>query len=201
MPEYYKFLGIDTPYERAELSQEAAAFIAAKDPAFAAAQRRALRNALKGDVSRLLEIRRLRAAATVDLSAIDSAEIRIGAGGYLRLKIYTPKTRLSRSRKILLYIHGGGWTINAPETADRFCRDFAINNDAVVVSPEYRLAPEHPYPAANIDVFETYGWLLQNAALIGGNPREIYLCGDSAGGHLAFAAALEIKSRALPTPV
>lgn len=195
MDNYYSFISTGRPAEAAEPSEEAKSFIAAKDPAFAVAQKWALQAALSGDLRALNEIRRMRRLPGADLSEIDASEVFIGAEGALRVKIYAPKAPMRRGAALLLYIHGGGWTINAPETADRFCRDFALKNGAVVASPDYRLAPEHPYPAADEDVIAAYEWLCASAKKLGAENAPIFLCGDSAGGHLAIAAALALKSR------
>lgn len=212
MENYYTFNDVERPYARAEASTEATAFIAKLPPDFAAAQRRAILAAQRGDVAELEKIRTSRRASTHDLSGVfvddefierggsgaaQSAEggaSETGCGGAkLRLRIYTPKTNLSQSRAILLYLHGGGWTINSPENCERFCRDFALKNDAVVVAPDYRLAPEHPFPAANEDAKTAFGWVVRHAKILGGSAGKIFVGGDSAGGHLALSLAVDVR--------
>ena len=194
MENYYTFSDVERPYAQARASTEAAAFIAKLPPDFAAAQRRAILAAQNGDVAELEKIRASRRASTHDLSDVFVDDEFIGRGGAkLRLRIYTPKTNLSQSRAILLYLHGGGWTINSPENCERFCRDFALKNDAVVVAPDYRLAPEHPFPAANEDAKAAFGWVVKHAEILGGSAEKTFVGGDSAGGHLALSLAIDIR--------
>ena len=193
---YYSFNDVARDYSSARASAEAEKFIAALPADFARTQRAAIVAAIGGDSSALNAIRAQRNKSDVDLSALDVADVRIGNGGYLRLRIYTPRTHLSKNRNILLYVHGGGWTINSPENCARFCRDFALKNDAVVVAPDYRLAPEHKYPAANADVKLAFDWVAAHAEEIGGSPLKLYVGGDSAGGHLAVSLTLDVLADA-----
>lgn len=193
---YYSSNDVTRDYSAARASAEAEKFIAALPADFVRTQRAAIVSAIGGDSSALEAIRAQRNKSDVDLSALDVADVRIGDGGYLRLRIYTPRTHLSKNRNILLYVHGGGWTINSPENCARFCRDFALKNDAVVVAPDYRLAPEHKFPAANIDVKLAFDWVAAHAEEIGGSPLKLYVGGDSAGGHLAVSLALDVVSDA-----
>ena len=204
MENYYTFSDVERPFVQARASTEAAAFIAKLPPDFAAAQRRAILAAQSGDVAELEKIRASRRVSTHDLSDVFVDDEFIGRGGSgaaqsaeggakLRLRIYTPKTNLSQSRAILLYLHGGGWTINSPENCERFCRDFALKNDAVVVAPDYRLAPEHPFPAANEDAKTAFGWVVKHAEILGGSAEKTFVGGDSAGGHLALSLAIDVR--------
>lgn len=195
MQTYYSFNNVARRYCEASASNEASRFISALPSDFVEAQKRAIVNAIGGDSTELDAIRAARKAPTLEEPEVDVFDINIGER-LLRLRIYTPRTRLSRTRDILVYLHGGGWTINCPEACERFCRDFCSKNDAIVVAPDYRLAPENPYPAANIDCLEAYEWIALNASLIGGNAKRIYIAGDSAGGHLAISTALAIRDGA-----
>lgn len=190
---YYSFNNVDRDYSEAQLSEEAQYLIATLPKDYATTQINAIENALRGDFSALNAIRAQRNLSTEDLSSVDVCDKWIESDYNLRLRIYTPHTNLSQSRNILLYIHGGGWTINSPENCERFCRDFAVVNDAIVVAPDYRLAPEHKYPAANKDVKIAFDWVVKHSRLIGGSPNKIFIAGDSAGGHLAISLALDIR--------
>lgn len=189
---YYRLPPKPRPLSEAHASDEALAFIGKLPPDFVSKQRRAIENAIAGDSTELETVRASRRISSYDMSSVYVEDIRIN-GGELRLRTYTPKTPLSTSRNILLYLHGGGWTINSPENCERFCRDFAVENDSIVVAPDYRLAPEHPYPAANEDAKAAYLWTVEHARLIGGSAEKIYVGGDSAGGHLAFATAIDLR--------
>lgn len=189
---YYSLPPKPRPLPEARASDEALAFIDKLPSDFVSNQRRAIENAIAGDSAELETIRASRRISSYDMSSVYVEDIRIN-GGKLRLRTYTPKTPLSTSRNILLYLHGGGWTINSPENCERFCRDFAVENDSTVVAPDYRLAPEYPYPAANDDAKTAYLWTVEHARLIGGSAEKIYIGGDSAGGHLAFATAIDLR--------
>lgn len=88
--------------------------------------------------------------------------------------------------RVVLFVHGGGWTFGSPATHERFARLLAENTGALVVVPDYRLAPEHPAPAAIEDVLAVIADLDRVAA----PGASLVLCGDSAGANIALAAAL-----------
>jgi acetyl esterase/lipase len=103
------------------------------------------------------------------------------------LRIYTPRTGESDPLPILLYFHGGGWLYSSIEAVDRCARLIANEARAIVVSVDYRLAPEHAWPAANDDGEDAFLWTLANAARLGGDPRMVGVGGDSAGGNIALS--------------
>lgn len=130
------------------------------------------------------------------LEDVDSvSESRIGG---IRLKIWRGRGAPSHDAPALLYLHGGGWVIGAPETHEDICRILANAVGAVVVSPDYRLAPEHPFPAAVEDCADTLTWMNDVASTIGIDPRRILVAGDSAGGNLAAVLALMARDGAVP---
>ena len=98
----------------------------------------------------------------------------------------------------MLYLHGGGWVIGAPETHEDICRTLANAVGAVVVSPDYRLAPEHPFPAAIEDCAATLAWMHEQADMLGIDPKRILVGGDSAGGNLAAVLALMARDATVP---
>jgi acetyl esterase len=115
------------------------------------------------------------------------------------VRIYQPD-RTTRAGA-LLYIHGGGFTVGSLDGVDELCRVIADEACCVVVSVDYRLAPEHPFPAAIIDVRAAYDWLRANAAELGVAPSQLAVGGDSAGGGLAASLCLDLRRRGVAQPV
>jgi len=100
---------------------------------------------------------------------------------------------------VVLFFHGGGWVLGDLDTHDGLCRRLALASSAVVVSVAYRLAPEHPYPAAVDDAWDALGWVADHAGEIGGDPSLLAVAGDSSGGNVAAALALRARDRGGPT--
>lgn len=105
-------------------------------------------------------------------------------------------TAPTESERVLLYLHGGGFTIHLPRTYDGFVARICQKLGANALIPDYRLVPEHPFPAAVEDCFTTYKWLLdQNYSA-----DKIIIAGDSAGGCLTLTTLLQIRDAQLPMP-
>ncbi|GGQ82757.1 alpha/beta hydrolase [Kitasatospora griseola] len=121
-----------------------------------------------------------------------------GPGGPLPLRIYRPDTGADTELPVLLYLFGGGWTLGSPDTSDAICRRLTNAVGCVTVSVGYRLAPEHPFPAAVHDVIAAAEWIAANAAGLGVDPERIAVGGDSAGGNLAAALTLAARERGGP---
>jgi len=100
----------------------------------------------------------------------------------------------AHSKRTVLYLHGGGFSIHAPSVYRRFGRLLAERLQAEVIIPDYRLAPRHRYPAAADDCFAVYGALLAE----GRKPSGLVVMGDSAGGNLALSTMLRARDQALP---
>ncbi len=121
-----------------------------------------------------------------------------GPAGPLEARIYLPEG--VGPFPVVLYFHGGGWVIGSKDVYDAGARALARSAQAAVVSVDYRLAPEHPFPAAWDDAFAAYKWLLGNPAKINGDGGRIALAGESAGGNLAVATAIAARDAGLPLP-
>ena len=119
-----------------------------------------------------------------------------GPGGKILLRIYTPEGR--GALPVVVYFHGGGWVIGTFETHDGVCRHLAKQSQAVVVSVDYRLAPEHKFPAAAEDCYAATCWVADNAAALGADAKRLLVGGDSAGGNLAAVVSLMARDRGKP---
>lgn len=93
----------------------------------------------------------------------------------------------------LIYLHGGGWSIGAPASHAKLTRQLCVGADAVVVSVDYRLAPEHPFPTPLEDCIAAARWTRAHVASYGGDPQRLAIGGDSAGGNLSAAVINEIQ--------
>ena len=115
-----------------------------------------------------------------------------GPGGTLRLRLYVPAGADAGGPGIL-FIHGGGWVICSLDTHDGVCRRLANAAQLRVASLDYRLAPEHPFPAPLDDCVAAVRWLAAEGAALGIDPQRIALAGDSAGANLALATLLALR--------
>lgn len=116
-----------------------------------------------------------------------------GPGGALPLRLYTPLNGAPAAMPVVLYVHGGGWVIGDLDTHDAVCRRLCHASGMKVLAVDYRLAPEHPFPAAPDDVEAALRWLHANAGQLGCDPGRIAVAGDSAGAQLALVAARRLK--------
>ena len=131
---------------------------------------------------------------------VSSADREIpGAAGNLPARIYTPDG--AGPFPVIVYFHGGGWVIADKQVYDGGARGLAKQARAVVVSVDYRLAPEHKFPAAWDDAFAAYKWVAANAASINGDPARLTLAGESAGGNLALATAIAARDGGVRAPL
>ena len=114
-----------------------------------------------------------------------------GSPGDIRLKVFTPGGR--GPFPLLVFLHGGGWVIGSPATHARLCAELAGGAGAVVASVDYRLAPEHPAPAALDDCVAAIRWAVANAGELGADGGRFAVGGDSAGANLTAAAMLRLR--------
>lgn len=135
--------------------------------------------------------------ANLDFSALDIDDRRIAGfegAADVTVRVYVPKVR-SATIPALLYIHGGGFTVGNLETEHGLAGEFSRELGIVVVSVDYRLAPEHPYPAGLHDCYAALQWMHANAAALDIDTARIGICGQSAGGGLAAGLALLARDR------
>lgn len=119
-----------------------------------------------------------------------------GAAGPLRARLYAPSRE---PLPLLLYLHGGGFVVGGLDTHDSLCRQLALRSGGAVLSLDYRLAPEHRFPAAQDDTWAALRWLHeQGAARLGLDATRLAIGGDSAGGTLAAVAAIQARDAGLP---
>jgi acetyl esterase len=122
-----------------------------------------------------------------------------GPQGDIPIRVYTPEG--IGPLPVLVFFHGGGWVICDLDTHDDACRSLANGTPCIVVSVDYRLAPEHKFPAAVDDCYAATQWVARNAASLNGDPARIAVGGDSAGGNLAAVIAQLARDRGEPSLV
>jgi acetyl esterase len=144
---------------------------------------RAARTALSPEPPPLAEIR--------DLTAP-------GRNGTIPLRLYRDGTNPA-PRAGMIYLHGGGWVIGDLDTHDVVCRQIAQRTGAIVVSVDYRMGPEHKFPAAVDDAIDATAFVSTNAADLGIDPHRLAIAGDSAGGNLAAVVALDARDNHGPS--
>jgi acetyl esterase len=119
-----------------------------------------------------------------------------GPGGPLSLHVYTPPD--TGPFPLLVFFHGSGWMVCDLDTHDPLCRNLCAGADCVVVSVDYRLAPEHRFPAAPDDCLAVTRWAVEHAAELGADPSRVAVAGDSSGGTLAAVTAIRVRDEGGP---
>ncbi|MER7003880.1 alpha/beta hydrolase [Dactylosporangium sp. NPDC000555] len=163
-------------------------------------QVQAMRDRKERDLVAPLYTMSLEAARAADLASIQAAggspekvhEVTDhwlpGPGGKLQLRVYRPSAE--PKLPVLMYFFGGGWVLGTVDTADGIARSLANAAGCIVAVPGYRLAPEHPFPAAIEDCWAATEWVVDNAEALGADPGRIAVGGDSAGGNLTAGLTL-----------
>jgi len=124
-----------------------------------------------------------------------------GPAGPLPIRVYRPRADAMGALPVTVFFHGGGWVFGSIASHDHMCRLLATGSGSLVVSVDYRLAPEHPFPAAFDDCLAATHHLLEHAEALGGDPARLAVAGDSAGGNLAAAVCLALRDAGGPRPV
>lgn len=143
----------------------------------------------------------------VELKEVEERHIPVRDGSNVKVRIYTPAG--DGPFPIILYFHGGGWVLNSIETCDGSCRLLAAKSNSIVISVDYRLAPEFKFPIPVYDAYDSFLWTVEHAETLNGIRNEITVAGDSAGANLATVVTLmnkdlegpEIVSQLLLYPV
>jgi acetyl esterase len=137
-----------------------------------------------------------RSIRVVEGPPLPLAEVRqltlAGGAGPLQARLYVPGEAQDRPRgPLIVYYHGGGWVTGDLDSHDAPCRALASSSGARVLSVDYRLAPEHPFPAPVDDALAAFRDVVARALELGADPQRVAVAGDSAGGHLAAVTALQ----------
>jgi acetyl esterase/lipase len=119
-----------------------------------------------------------------------------GPAGQLAYRLYRPS--MPGPHPVVAYFHGGGWVLGSQESDDPFCRDLCVRSGAVIVSVDYRHAPEARFPAAAEDAFAAVEWIAANAIELGGIPGELAVAGWSAGGNVAAVVCQVARDAGTP---
>lgn len=138
-----------------------------------------------------------RPARPVEVGAVEDRTIP-GPAGEIPVRIYHPLGAGDAGLPVVIYFHGGGFVLCDLDSHDSCCRRLSNGIGAVVVSVDYRLAPEHPYPAAVDDAWAATEWVAGHVDQLGGDPSRLVLAGDSAGGNLAAVMAMTARDRGAP---
>ncbi len=122
-----------------------------------------------------------------------------GPAGAIALRLYRnrPAGRDS-AQPVIVYFHGGGWVIGDLDSHDTVCRELAARSGATLIAVDYRLAPEHVFPAAIEDAVAATRWVSENASELGVDPGRLAVAGDSAGGNIAAVAAIDARDNGGP---
>lgn len=146
------------------------------------------------------EVLRRQGRPTTPPPGVSTQDIQVQGGAtMIAARVYRPDGA-SGPLPVIVYFHGGGWVIATIDTYDTSARALAREAQAVVISVEYRKAPEAKFPAQHDDALAAYRWALANASQMGGDPRRIALAGESAGGNLAVATAIAARDAGLQRP-
>jgi acetyl esterase len=147
------------------------------------------------EARRLYEARVAVMAPPAEVASVAQRSI-AGSAGPIRLRLYTPKGQ--GPFPLMVFFHGSGFVLCSLDTHDGMCRNLAAGIGCVVVSVDYRLAPEHKFPAGPDDCLAATRWAALNAATFDADPLRVVIAGDSAGGNMAAVTALRVRDEGGP---
>lgn len=145
-------------------------------------------------------------AVSEEMKAMSGEPIEVGSvrditipvdGAEIGARVYSPPG--PGPHPVVMFFHGGGWVICSLDTHDNLAREICRDAEAVVVSVDYRMAPEHRYPTAAHDCFAATNWVADNAASLGADASRLAVCGDSAGGNLSAVVSQMARDGGGPT--
>ncbi|MDA3039137.1 MAG: alpha/beta hydrolase [Actinomycetota bacterium] len=149
--------------------------------------------------ARVAEARRSLVVSPPEDVLIETMEIRDG-GHTIPIRVYRPRSQAQdQMLPAIVYFHGGGWMYGSAEQSDPMSVAYCRSVGAVVVSPDYRLSPEHPFPAGFDDCYRTLCWVAAEAPSLRVDPSRLAVTGESSGGNLAAACAIEARDRGGPS--
>ncbi len=136
-----------------------------------------------------------------DMQVDTSQRMIPGSGGTnIRAVVYRPQGATG-TLPVIVYYHGGGWVIANPEVYEASARALARNAGAIVVSVDYRKAPENKFPTAHMDSYEAYKWVRRNAVSLNGDSTKVAVAGESAGGNMAVNVSIMARDNNFPMPI
>lgn len=149
--------------------------------------------------ARVAEARRSLVTSPPDDVVIETMEVRHG-GHAIPVRVYRPSSQAQGQQlPAIVYFHGGGWMYGSAEQSDPLSVAYCRSVGAVVISPDYRLSPEHPFPAGFDDCYRTLCWVADQASSLGVDLTRLAVTGESSGGNLAAACAIETRDRGGPS--
>lgn len=186
-----------TDKEKYALFNEAEDFIDEFNDGSQDVQADAIRHAMRGQGAELQQIRNKRNAikgsARTDVTVKDIEGT--GAARSIPMKLYRSSKAGNAKLPLLVYFHGGGWTIGSISSCAKFCADLAATGNVEVLAIEYSLAPENKYPKPMLDCVDALEFAINNAAKLGSVPGLVSVGGDSSGGNLAIASTLYLLDK------
>lgn len=177
------------------MRREADAFLAGLPAGLQPRQAKAVAAAINGDFALLNEVRNARNSTFIYSNnvAVTELSIRGDHGREIAMRLYTPHQKSDTAPlPLLIYFHGGGWTFGSLNSCARFCDALAATGKVCVLAVDYALAPEHPYPEGLLDCLAAVEYAMAHCEAWGVSRQAISLGGDSSGGNLALAAALNL---------
>ena len=156
----------------------------------------AIYHALRGVGGELATLRKSRNTPSTPMAGVERVDIQgDGRANGLAMRLYRPKQKTASPLPLLVYFHGGGWTIGSIESCAAFCDALAATGKVMVLAVDYRLAPENQFPAGLNDCEGSIEYAMNHAAEWGSKADMVSAGGDSAGGNLALASAMELSRR------